>query len=119
MGETISHQRIDLEYIREELDSLRSFRTATRSTLDDCLTVTVNKLIISCKTRITKRASIKSDLNVDNGNLYLTNGTKKLSTLNGKCNFVIGVKKIEHEGLYNVAISGTHTHTSLLWRISR
>ena len=71
MEEAVSHQRMDLEHMREELGSLRSRRTATGSTLDACLTITGNKLVISCKTRIIKRVLIKGDLNVDNSNIYL------------------------------------------------
>ena len=112
MEEAISHQRIDLEHICEDLNSVCSRQTATGSTLDNYLTVTGNKLVISCKTHITKRTVIKGDLNVYSGNIYLTNGAKELSMLNGKGNLVIGVKMINQEGSYNVAISGTHTPAS-------
>merc|ERR1740124_1288675 len=50
-----------------------------------------------------------SDLSVDNGNIYLTNGEKEFSTLNGKGNLVVGVNKISQKGSHNVAIGGSHT----------
>ena len=112
MEETVSHQRIDLDHMREELDSLRSRRTATGSTLDACLVVTDNKLVISCKTRIQNRVIIRGDLNIDKGNIYLTSGAKEIFTLNGKYNLVVGVKKINQEGSHNVVIGDAHTLAS-------
>ena len=73
--------------------------------MEDYLIVMDNNCVISFKTRITRRATIKSDLNIKSGNIYISNGKDELSTVNRKENMVARVKKTTTSGSYNIEIS--------------
>jgi len=113
LEETVGYQKLGMNEMRQEIMSIRNLHTATRSTqLDDCMEVTEEEITIKCRMKITKPTHINNDLWVDNGNVYVTNGEEDISTLNGKGNLIVGMKRTNQNGSHNVVIGHTNTFSS-------
>merc|ERR1740124_794975 len=113
LEETVGYQKLDLDEMRQEIMSIRNLHTATGSTpFEDCIEVKGKKITVKCHMKITKATSIKNDLCVDNGNIFITNGKEDISSLNGKGNLIVGMKKIDQNGSHNVVIGHTNTFSS-------